>query len=346
MAQAVTPDKLVTLFVDGPGGTGVMAELPEGEQSDIVRWMFAEAYAASARFQVPYPSLDYYAPLDACEQYVQFIRDNREAYEGVEHLADVGVLFSYASQIWGFWADASSGENSHNRQYYGLAQALTDMSVQYDVIFAPDGNIIPDNLSLDGLLNYDTLIVPWTYSLSEGQVNLLREYAASGRKLIVIGDFATFDEEGNLRSTDAAASLRALDAIVVPALDFESYLNDPQGADASAVLDALNALIPHRLVTVTSSSAAAQLNRKGDRLYCHLINKDREESGFRPQTDLKVKIAVPPDLDLSDADAAYRSPDLSGGEPTLLPITHQNGTLEVIVPELKVYGVLAIPETE
>ena len=103
MAQGVTPDKPVTLFIDGPGGTAVMNSLTQQQQRDIVRWMFAEAYAAGARFHVPYPSLDYYAPLEECQQYVRFIRDNRTVYEGAQHLADVAVLFSYASHCLLVW---------------------------------------------------------------------------------------------------------------------------------------------------------------------------------------------------------------------------------------------------
>jgi hypothetical protein len=90
----------------------------------------------------------------------------------------------------------------------------------------------------------------------------------------------------------------------------------------------------------------ALLNRKGDTLQCHLINKNREESGFRPQTGIQVRIVIPPGLELSDATAAFTSPDLSGGEFIRLPVTYQNGALEVTVPELRVYGVLVIPESE
>jgi hypothetical protein len=110
-------------------------------------------------------------------------------------------------------------------------------------------------------------------------------------------------------------------------------------------LDALNALIPNRLVSVTSDSVRAQLNRKGNTLHCHVINKDREESGFRPQIDSMVRIALPSGPDLWYDHAIYMSPDLSGGAPALLPLTRRNGAIEVTIPELRVYGVLEIPAT-
>jgi hypothetical protein len=245
--------------------------------------------------------------------------------------------------MWDFWIEAGTAESNHSLQWYGLAQALTDMSVQYDVVFAPDGNIIEDDLTLDDLSEYGTLIVPWVYSLRNEHVQLLEEYARSGKELIIVGDFATFDEQKKRRSTDVVAALRALDAIVVPGLNFESYLNEPRGAHADAVLDALSALIPNRWVTVPNSSVTAQLNRKGDTLYCHLINKDRQESGFRPQADFKVKITLPSDWNLSATHALYTSPDTVAAEPALLPIHRQDGVLAVSVPYLPIYGVLLIP---
>jgi arylsulfatase A-like enzyme len=346
MAQGVTPDKAVTLFIDGPGGTNTMKALPEQQQRAILRWMFAEAYAAGARFHVPYPSLDYYAPFEDCQEYVRFISSNPAVYEGADHLADLGVLFSYASEVWDYWVQADSGEPHHNRQYYGLAQALTDTSVQYDVVFAPDGNILQDTLTLDDLLLYETLVVPWAYSLSDRHVQLLKDYAAREKELIVIGEIATSDEEKNPRHTDVAASLTHEGASTFPGLDLEAYLADPDSPQAAAIRDLLISLVPNRLVTISNGSATAQLNRKGETIHCHLISKELDDSGFRTQANIQVAIALPPDLDLSASHAVYLSPEIEGGEPTLLPITMQNGTVQVTIPELEVYGVLVIPTAD
>ncbi len=343
MAQGVTPDKAVTLFIDGPGGTSAMKELSQQRQRDIVRWMFAEAYAAGARFHVPYPSLDYYAPLDAVEPYVRFILENRKVYESASHLADVGILFSYASEIWDYWVAESAAEPHHSLQWYGLAQALTDMSVQYDVVFAPDGKIIRDNLTLDKLQSCKTLIVPWAYALSEAHVRLLEQYAKSGKSLVIVGDFATVDEEKNRRSTDMAARLRTAGATVVSGLDFEGYLADPRGQSAPGVVKQLTTVIPKRLVTVSNNNVTAFLDREGNALYCHLINKKLEDAGFKTQAGFRVKITLPSDLKLSDSDAVYVSPDIAGGKPATLRMTRQGDAVEVTVPNLEVYGVLVIP---
>jgi hypothetical protein len=333
------------LFIDAPDGTQAMQGLSPQEQGDLVRWLFAEAYAAGARFHVPYPSLDYYAPLDDCQQYTSFIRDNAGIYTEARHVANVGLLFSYASQIWDYWGEGSGSEPSHNRQWYGLAQALTDMSIQYDAVFAPDGTIIPDDLTLDYLLAYDTMIVPWTYALSEEHVSLLGSYAESGQDLILVGGFATHDREKNPRPGNPASDLRGLGATVVPSLDFESYLSDPLGHQAAAIRDALADLFPDRRVRISNSSVTAHLTRVGDTLYCHLVNRDLRDSGFEPQTDVQVSINLPGDLVLSGRQALYITPDEAGANQTGLPLANDDGQVSLTVPRLDLYGVLVIPDS-
>jgi hypothetical protein len=62
-----------------------------------------------------------------------------------------------------------------------------------------------------------------------------------------------------------------------------------------------------------------------------------------PPAGIQVRIVLPPGVDLSGTEAVYRSPDLSGEEPTPLPLARQDGAVEVTVPELLIYGVLEIP---
>jgi hypothetical protein len=342
VAQSVTPDKPVTLFIDGPDGTSTMQALSEQEQGDIVRWMFAEAYATGARFHVPYPSLDYYAPLDACESNVAFIQNSRDLFEPAEPLAELGVLFSFASEIWDTWVQADSAQPIHNRQYYGLAQALTDASVQYQVVFAPDGNVIADQLTLDDLLAHDTLIVPWAYSLNDLHIELLEDYAQTGRRLIVACDVGTLDEERNPRPADTAARLESAGATVLAGLDFEAYLASPGDDRAAAIREWATSLFPERLVTVSSDRVTALLSRSSTTVYCHLVNKDRDETGFSPQAGLTVQIVPPSNLDPQGSQAVFLSPDLPEGTSIPLPLNLQDGRIQVTIPEFEVYGVVVI----
>jgi hypothetical protein len=173
-------------------------------------------------------------------------------------------------------------------------------------------------------------------------VQLLKDYAASGRRLIVIGDLAVFDEEKTPRAAEVAATLADAGASVLPALDFEAYLADPSGPEAAAVRDQLASLLPEVQVTVSSPSVAAHLSRKGDVIHCHLVNRDRTTSGFRRQTGIGVSIALPDDAGASATHATYVSPELQDGAPTQLPLTRRGHVVQLTVPELEVYGVIVI----
>jgi hypothetical protein len=267
-------------------------------------------------------------------------------YDRVDPITDVGIVFSYASEVWDYWSWANATETNHSLQWYGLAQALTDMSVQYSAVFAPDGKIIPDHLSIEELLKYETIIIPWAYSLNDEQIQLFEEYAGNGKKLIIVGDFATFDEQKEPRSSESLAHLQALGAIIVPGLNFESYLNDPHSSNASAVLDALKALIPNKSVTIANTDVTVNLNRKDQTLYGHLVNKARSDSGFQVQADFPLTIVLPPDLESSNLQVFYTSPDFEMGDSIPLSVTIQGRSIHVTIPELAIYGVLIITKTD
>jgi hypothetical protein len=273
---------------------------------------------------------------------VSFVLTNREIFEGAEPLAEVGVLFSYASEIWDTWVEAGSTQPVHNRQYYGLAQALTDASVQYEVVFAPDGNVVADSLSLEDLTAYGTLIVPSAYALNDRQLQMLEDYVQTGGRLIVTGEVGKFDEENNPRPADVASRLEGLGASVLGGLDFEAYLANPGDERAAAIRDWAASLSLERMVTVSTDRVTAVLSRNGDALYCHLINKERGETGFIPQSGVTVQITLPPGLDLGSGQAVFVSPDLPGGTTVSLPLELQSGTIRLTIPELEVYGVAII----
>jgi hypothetical protein len=171
---------------------------------------------------------------------------------------------------------------------------------------------------------------------------LLDEYARKGGALVIVGDFATFDEEKNWRPDDVAAQCRALGRATIPDIDFEAYLNAPGSRDAGTIRHDLEALLPQSLVTVPDAPVAALLGRSGGTIYCHLINKNLRDSGFQPQAGFKVVVTLPAGFPDSNLAASYVSPDDGGGEPVNLSLLRNGDEIEVTVPNLEVYGVLVI----
>ena len=129
-------------------------------------------------------------------------------------------------------------------------------------------------------------------------------------------------------------------------IDLEGYLADPHNERASAIRDEVASWVPDRLVTVSNASVTAQLGRKGNALYCHLINQDLTDAGFTLQKGVQVTITLPPDMSLSATRALYASPDVQDGQPSELPINRTGSTLQVTIPELEVYGLLSVPVTQ
>ena len=129
-------------------------------------------------------------------------------------------------------------------------------------------------------------------------------------------------------------------------MNFESYLNDPHGATAYPMLDALDDLIQSKQVSVTSDSVTAQLYRNDDYLFVHLINNDLAESGFIPKTNFTISVVLPRGMKLLEPNAEFLSPNISGGEHIVLPLTSTNGFVQTTIPDLDIYGIVTIPVSD
>lgn len=181
MATAQTPHVPVTLFIDWPPGAVYMNERPLRVQKDIIRWCFAEAYAAQAFFNAPFTSCYnlWTGPVDVLIRYGQFLRAHEHLFHGTRPVPQVGVLFSYASSIWDYFPLFLSPEQGgpiHQRQFEGVCQILLGANVQFQALFAGDGHILPDDLALDQLQRFPSVILPQCYALSDRQMGLLCAY--------------------------------------------------------------------------------------------------------------------------------------------------------------------------
>ena len=343
MATAQTPSIPVTMFIDWPSGARYMKEQPVQVQKDIVRWCFAEAYASQVFFSGPFKSCSnlWTGPVDTLVQYGQFLRANERLFRDVGPVPQVAVLYSYLSSLWDYFPYAfarARGGASHNRQYYGVGEALVGANVQFQTVFAGDGQILPDDLTPEQLRRFAVLVVPWCYSLSDRQLSLLKEYAQAGGKLVVVGEVGTVDEQRNSR-VGAAEELRGAGAALLGALDFESYLGSHDQATARALVDAL----PRAAVEVSAPRVSGILARSVDgcHLYCHLINRDWEASrSFAEKADIALRIAPPEGIRPGGRTAIWLSPDERRS--ASLPLQVGSGAIELTVPHLEVWGIAVI----
>jgi hypothetical protein len=70
----------------------------------------------------------------------------------------------------------------------GVCDALSAAIQPYDVIFFPEGELRPDDLTPEDLRRYATLVLPDCTFLTERQTELLETFADAGGSLLVLGE--------------------------------------------------------------------------------------------------------------------------------------------------------------
>ena len=101
------------------------------------------------------------------KQYIRFFHQNFQYYKGVRNVADVGVLYSYASMGFNNERPAVS--------FMLFTQALIQTMVPFDIIF---------DEHLKDLSRYRVLVLADQECLSEGQMDLIRKYVQNGGGLV------------------------------------------------------------------------------------------------------------------------------------------------------------------
>ena len=111
----------------------------------------------------------------AQKSYINFFTRNFEYYRDVENIADVAVLYSYASM--GFNNDRPAVS------FYLFTQALIQAKVPFNIIF---------NEHLKDLSKYRVLVLADQECLDDEQMNLIRQYVNQGGGLVATEQTSVF----------------------------------------------------------------------------------------------------------------------------------------------------------
>lgn len=350
VTRSCTPDRPVTFFIDWPPGVQFMLEQTPQMQRNILKYLFAEAYSSGVYFHAPYKSCyaRWTGPIDTLTQYTSFFAREQRCYHDARPLGSVGLLYSYASAIWDHFPmelAPSPTEPIHWLQYYGVGQALLDLGIPFDGIFVGDGNIMPDTLTMDQLWRYEVLVLPYWYSVSEKQMEVLSDYAAHGGKLLVIGDWAAVDIEGNgLDSTTWQARLEDVGATFLDDdLDYEAYLATPDERHRRILREAVESLAGRPLCSQVGSANLEVLltgASDGRALYVHLINRDLTPGGYIGKSNVPVSVVLPRASRIETQVAPLVSPDL--GNPILVDVTTVGESISFVLPHIHTYVLLKL----
>ncbi len=274
--------------------------------------MFLEAYANLGRWGYNWwPGVDDAARREATapeaiKGWTNFLRSHPDLYTGLRTENAVAVVYANSAVL---------AEPQTHYRYLGVAQALYEAGVQYDVIYTGDDRFAPAPLDAPALAAYRTLVVPGIDHLSPSQQAAIRAFEAGG---------------GSVIGMDASCALGDL-------VDrfWTSYADD----DREAVLRGL-ALDDATRVDVSAARVVATRYVTHDhRIAIHLLNYDYREVGdlVEPARGFKVRL---PWAGRSSPSAALVSP--AGIRE--LNTRAVDGQLEVKVPELRDHAVLVLTE--
>jgi len=115
--------------------------------------------------------------LPRLEPYIRFFHKRRDLFRGAEVVADIAVLRSFPSQVFG------------GPKYAGLTARVEELLVESRACF----QIIYDHQFAD-LKRYRVLVLAGCVAIGDRQVEQIRRYVASGGRLCVVGPLATHDQ--------------------------------------------------------------------------------------------------------------------------------------------------------
>ena len=126
--------------------------------------------------------------------YRTFEKKHIRYYMAPRKVADVSFYLSLKTRD--FTADA---RYRYMQRMMGGMQAAYEAQLGLDMVMEDD--------SVEELMTHDTIVVSYVAMMSDGELCKLSEYVRRGGRLIILGDFAVFDENGSERESARAEAL-------------------------------------------------------------------------------------------------------------------------------------------
>src|SRR5687768_2976339 len=178
----------------------LVAMLKASKGYDLFRMSLYEAAALGANMSVPYGAWmgseiqdSFNPPHELCVEIQRFLADNETLYSH-KTCSETAVVYSVETEFLrasgrGIFADNRyNSDTSEVGPFWQACEALSDAVQPYDVLFFPDSDLRPDTLKPENLGQYRTLILPDCRYLTRAQSQLLQDYLAQDRRLLVMGE--------------------------------------------------------------------------------------------------------------------------------------------------------------
>ncbi len=229
----------------------------------------------------------------------------------------------------------------------GMARALEEGHLPYDVVIFNHPEIHADRVTLDELKQYRLVILPALECLTDAQIRLFADYQRSGGTLGIIGECGVRNEDNLPREQPPLASWQAAGR-VVDILPGRNFLpNRATESDAtrelteSAVAAVREALGGETLISgdLPRLLWVKTWQHGEDCVSLHFVNYniDFESGEATPTQPTELTVALPPGVPADEA--AWLKP---GAEAQPVKMALDAETVNVTIPSVRVYGVLVI----
>jgi hypothetical protein len=180
------------IMVENPYGgvpPELLPKLQEGKGYDLFRMMQYEAPALGVNMSIPYGAWmgsviedSFWAPHDVCVEIQDFLADHEYLYS-TETFAEVVLAFSVQSAY--DWAEEEGSTNKH--PFWATADYMVNSKQPFDVVVFPEGKLREDELTLEDLSKYRTMVLPECTFLTYAQADLVKAFLDRGGHVIATG---------------------------------------------------------------------------------------------------------------------------------------------------------------
>ncbi len=236
--------------------------------------------------------------------FIRFFHDRGDLLRGAEVIADVAVLRSFPSQVFG----GSDCAGLTGR----VEEALIENRICFQIIY---------NQHLSDLTRYKALVLAGCTAMSDGQIEQIRQYVRLGGRLCIVGPAAAYDQWMRPRQKPALDDLPAASLTRV-------------GKDGDILAAVRQACVNGPTLSIQAEPGlCSELTQQPGRRLVHLVNYRSD-----PARDVKISLCLSPGNHAAGVKLAspQRDKDLE------LTFSEEAGAVKFVVPDVPVYEIAVV----
>lgn len=352
LARALAGRKPVTAVPDIAFSSFLRERQRAAGDSNLLRYLIAEAAAGNGDFMVPYSCLTiagagaYYPSIEPVEEYKSFFKSLRLP-PNLRKDAAVTLVLSFPSYFWTF--DLISMPGRHFRLLKRIARLFTTANIQYDIGILGDGNRLEDSLDLSK--SRSLLVIPHMRFAAPRHVERLLEFLERGGRAALVGDAPEFDFEHERLKNNPFERLRPGENVFGRGVlvwfheapgPYARDTRDTREKVAGGLWTGLMRAAGQRHEDASTvlpepvPDVVAKVYRAGRSRFVHLLNLsyDGRRDAFRPAPQVKIDIASR----FAGAARVFTPEDGEMG----LKISRERGGAVVRVPGFKIHALVRL----